>query len=259
MCKLLISLFSSFNKIFSSKILLYFISCLSILTVIFIFFKGLEDNIKSEKPIQGQISLFEFFIVIFVILTVIVLITIIMANYYKSKYEVKTLETIFTTEKLELLQNIRNKVLIGLENINNLHNADFQETKLLYGTTNPNSTLEFFPSEIKNEIQNEIKNKSIFTLIEIAYQDPTETNPTKLSKSLKIPPSTLSREIKKLISLNYLESYISDSVMQDTRFKNFKITEKGFILLMNLKNALNITINQIKVRNGEKSLYSDLN
>ncbi|UCG04121.1 MAG: winged helix-turn-helix transcriptional regulator, partial [Candidatus Heimdallarchaeota archaeon] len=99
-----------------------------------------------------------------------------------------------------------------------------------------------------------IRKNTIFTLIEIAYQDPTETNPTKISKSLNIPPSTLSREIKKLITLNYLETYLSDVVMLDTRLKNFRVTEKGVIFLMNLKDALNITIAHLNERNNQQSI-----
>jgi DNA-binding MarR family transcriptional regulator len=181
---------------------------------------------------------------------------VFIARFYRSKYvDQNPFETnaLFQSNQIEFIKNVRNKVIIGLENVNQDLNLEFQKIPLLNSDSTPKSTLDFFPSEIKQELQSKIKSKTIFTLIEIAYQDPTETNPAKISKSLNVPPSTLSREIKKLISLNYLQPYISDVVMLDTRLKNFQITEKGFIFLQNLKNALNSTIAQFKEREIEKN------
>jgi DNA-binding MarR family transcriptional regulator len=180
-----------------------------------------------------------------------------MARSYRSKYKnqyYSNTNTLFPSTEVEFLKLIRNKIAIGLENIHNTTTSTFQNINPLTNSSTPSTMFDFFPSEIKQELQTKIRNNTIFTLIEIAYQDPTETNPTKISKSLNIPPSTLSREIKKLVTLNYLETYLSDVVMLDTRLKNFKITEKGLIFLLNLKNALTITIAHLKERNNQRSI-----
>ncbi|MFW9991587.1 MAG: hypothetical protein ACFFD4_05975 [Candidatus Odinarchaeota archaeon] len=180
--------------------------------------------------------------------------TVIIARFYLSKYKNQynsNTTAPFLSNEVEFLKVIRNKIAIGLENIQNTTTLKFQDINLLTNSSTPRAMVDFFPSEIKQELQTKIRNTTIFTLIEIAYQDPTETNPTKLSKTLNIPLSTLSREIKKLITLNYLETYLSDVVMLDTRLKNFKVTEKGFIFLLNLKDALNVTIARLKERNNQ--------
>ena len=91
--------------------------------------------------------------------------------------------------------------------------------------------VEYFPSEIQYELRSEIKGRTVLTLIEIAYQDPSDTNPAKLAKSLNIPLSTLSKEIKKLKRLHYVDTHISNQVVKDARYRNFKITLKGFKFL----------------------------
>ncbi|MHA1947938.1 MAG: hypothetical protein ACW97W_17720, partial [Candidatus Hodarchaeales archaeon] len=82
---------------------------------------------------------------------------------------------------------------------------------------------------------------------EIAYQNPSDTNPAKIAKSLNIPPSTLSKEIKKLKELDYLQTHISTQVVQDARYRNFQITSKGFHFLSLLNTALKVTLNRVKM------------
>lgn len=232
-------------------------SSVIILVTIFLFFQGLSTNIKPELPLSKQTGLFSFLSTFLLIVLIIITFTVIIAKYYRSKYQNlyhSNTNDLFPTDEVEFLKVVRNKITIGLENIRNTTIFEFQDINLLTDPPTPKTMLDFFPSEIKQELQTKIRSNTIFTLIEIAYQDPTETNPTKLSKSLNVPPSTLSREIKKLISLNYLETHFSDVVMLDTRLKNFKITEKGFIFLMNLKNALNVTIAHLKERNNQQSI-----
>ncbi|MFW9906628.1 MAG: hypothetical protein ACFFFH_20135, partial [Candidatus Thorarchaeota archaeon] len=215
------------------------------------------SNIKPELPLKEQKGLFYFLTTFLVISLFIFTFSLIIARYYRSKYKnqyYSNINTLFPSTEVEFLKFIRNKITIGLENIRNTTALPFQDIHLLTNSTTPSTMLDFFPSEIKQELQTKIRNNTIFTLIEIAYQDPTETNPTKLSKSLNIPPSTLSREIKKLITLNYLETYLTDVVMLDTRLKNFRVTEKGYIFLMNLKNALNTTIAHLNKRNNQQPI-----
>lgn len=140
-----------------------------------------------------------------------------ITSYYQSKYEKKGTEAIFQPDKVELLQSVRNKVIIGLQNINNYSFPKLPEELIIIRNVSPETIIDYFSSEIKGELQTEIKGKTTFILIEIAYQDPSRTNPSRLSKNLNIPLSSLSREIKKLVSLNYLETYLSNIVLEDTR------------------------------------------
>ena len=88
--------------------------------------------------------------------------------------------------------------------------------------------------------------RTILILIEIAYQDLSETNPKKLAKSLNIQASTLSKEIMKLKDLHYIESFVSAQVLHDGRYRNYIITQKGFHLLYTLKETLKLTITRLK-------------
>jgi DNA-binding MarR family transcriptional regulator len=105
--------------------------------------------------------------------------------------------------------------------------------------------VEYFPNDIRNDLQSGLKMRTIMTLTEIAYQNPTETNVNELSKILNIPKSTLSDEIKKLINFGYIEHYATPKVIADARYKTYSITSKGFMLLQMIKDALQLTINQI--------------
>ncbi|MFX0087028.1 MAG: hypothetical protein ACFFAU_15325 [Candidatus Hodarchaeota archaeon] len=225
--------------------------CLFIIISIFLFLQGLIKSIKFENPITKQPGLIGYLSTTFVIISILLSFSVLIARYYKLKYgdqNALNKTVLFHSNNIILIKKIRNKVIIGIENVKRDLNLEIQKYYIVKNDSTPKSALDFFPSEIKLELQTKIKSKTIFTLIEIAYQDPTETNPTKISKSLNVPPATLSREIKKLISINYLETHISDAVLQDTRLKNFKITKKGFIFLLNLKNALDCTITHFKER-----------
>ncbi|MHA2317747.1 MAG: hypothetical protein ACXAC6_08365 [Candidatus Hodarchaeales archaeon] len=201
----------------------------------------------SSKP---DTSLAEFLTVVFVLalLTVIIVTnTLLISRFYRFKYKYNRNSEIFHSTEVTFLQTIRNKVVVGLDNIK----TDFPEkspAKALPIISNTSTMLDYFPSDMRSEINVKIKGKTIFTLIEIAYQDPMETNPTNISRSLNIPPSSLSREIKRLISLNYLETHVSDIVLNDARYRNFRITPKGFYFLSHLNNALKMTIDRLKSR-----------
>ncbi|MFX0149826.1 MAG: hypothetical protein ACFFAJ_03505 [Candidatus Hodarchaeota archaeon] len=161
----------------------------------------------------------------------------------------------FESKKINFLKSIREKVVIGLDNIKFEFIEESQDLPYLEAPTSVTSMVEYFPTDIRNELRIEIKGRTVLTLIEIAYQDPSETNPVKLAKSLNIPVSTLSKEIKKLVELEYVESVISSQVIQDGRFRNFKITSKGFSFLSILNNALRMTINRLKEKQNEFNEY----
>lgn len=204
----------------------------------------------SSKNNPSLAPLADLITVIFVLALLTVIITLnvfLISRFYRFKYFNNHSSEIFHSTEIDFLQTIRNKVVVGLDNIKDDLPASYPE-KALPSVSTTSTMLDYFPSNMRNEINAKIKGKTIFTLIEIAYQDPTETNPSSISRSLNIPPSSISREIKRLVSLNYLETHVSDIVLHDGRFRNFKITPKGFYFLSQLNHALKMTINRLKSR-----------
>ncbi|MFX1252152.1 MAG: hypothetical protein ACFFCZ_11150 [Promethearchaeota archaeon] len=198
---------------------------------------GPYTNLFENLPTQ----LFGFFLSVFVILG-----AVFSYFLYQTKFKQGSVVDLLQSNKYEFLQTIRHKVIIGLDNIQAEFITESHTIPSLDAAPVPTSIVEYFPSTIRDELQQDIKGRTVLTLIEIAYLDPSETNPAKLAKSLNIPPSTLSKEIKKLVDLEYVETYISAQVLQDARFRNFKITPKGFTFLSILDNALKITIGRLK-------------
>ncbi|MFX1513949.1 MAG: hypothetical protein ACFFCQ_15300 [Promethearchaeota archaeon] len=166
----------------------------------------------------------------------------------------ETFVALMQSSKTEFLKNIRHKVIIGLDNIKTDFIADSKDIPQLEAVTQA-SMVEYFPSSIRNDLRSEMKGRTVLTLIEIAYQDPKETNPTKLAQSLKIPTSTLSKEIKKLVDLQYVEAFVSTQILQDARYRNFAITSKGFMFLSTLNEALQITIDRLKEKEIGEDTY----
>ncbi|MFX0206474.1 MAG: hypothetical protein ACFFDT_10855, partial [Candidatus Hodarchaeota archaeon] len=246
----MISSYGSNHSVSIKKMVFQLVISSSIIIVaIFLIILSSSIIMQSNKLLKEQISFIEFLSTLIGVILILISNMFIIKNYYRSKYKNNDTQGIFQTDKIEFLQSVRNKVIVGLENIRTDVRYRNQDPKILPLSSTPVTMLEHFSPEIQCEIQTEIKGKTIFTLIEIAYQDPSETNPTRLSKSLHIPLSSLSREIKKLISLNYLKPHVSRVVLHDGRLKNFTITPKGFDFLSNLNNALKITIDRLKSTN----------
>lgn len=159
-------------------------------------------------------------------------------------------EDVFPPDQIESLKPLYHKLIVGLENIQTTSLPEPVTVTLLEP---PKSVelVEYFPSDIKDDLVSGLKGRTILTLIEIAYQDPTETNLVKLAQSLDVPVSTLSKEIKRLNDLNYVETFVSPKVLHDARYKNYIITPKGFKFLFILKEALSITISRLKETRGD--------
>ncbi|NHJ39926.1 MAG: winged helix-turn-helix transcriptional regulator [Asgard group archaeon] len=152
------------------------------------------------------------------------------------------------TDHIEKIKTIRQKVEIGIENINN-NCSWFPETNLISETTIPfenNPIFHFYSSNFLNELKYEISGRTVIVLIEIACQNPIETNPKKIAKRVGIPVSTISNEIRKLIDLNYIKSYISNQVLLDARKRNYTITKKGCEFLLALNDVLKTTLKQVQ-------------
>jgi DNA-binding MarR family transcriptional regulator len=99
---------------------------------------------------------------------------------------------------------------------------------------------------IRNDIISGLKGRMILTLIEIAHQYPAEANHASLCKKLDIPPSTLSNQIKKLVTLDYLENSISPKNLHDARYRNYRITMKGISFLHSFKKVLDLSIKNVE-------------
>ncbi|MFX1424643.1 MAG: right-handed parallel beta-helix repeat-containing protein [Promethearchaeota archaeon] len=159
-------------------------------------------------------------------------------------------EEVFPSDQIERLKPLYHKLIVGLENT---QTTSLPEPVTITLLEPPDSVelVEYFPSEIKDDLVSGLKGRTILTLIEIAYQDPSETNLVKLAQSLDVPLSTLSKEIKRLNDLKYVETFVSPKVLYDARFKNYIITPKGFKFLFILKEALRITISRLKETRGD--------
>jgi parallel beta-helix repeat protein len=152
------------------------------------------------------------------------------------------------SDKLEFLRPLYHKVIIALENVQLGMITEQDSTPLLEPRELTSLSVDYFPANIQKDLRLKLKGRTVLTLIEIAYQDPEVMNPVKLAHILNIPPSTLSNDIKRLIDLGYLESYISSQVMEDGRFRTYSITLKGVSFLRILKGALELSIKQAKTQ-----------
>lgn len=247
-----------FRRIYDSFLNMGIINQVLSSTVVFIITGYLIGNFllqpltvtsKSDKSLAGFVEFLTIMSILTLLVTIITMNAYLIAKYYQSKYPESHTREIFYSTDIVFMQGIRNKVVVGLDNIRGNIQENYS-VKPLPSVSSSSTMLDHFPSDMRNEISSKIRGKTIFTLIEIAYQDPTKTTPSNISKSLNIPPSSLSREIKRLVALNYLETHVSDIVLQDGRLRNFKITPKGFYFLSRLNNALKITIDRLKLREG---------
>lgn len=185
-------------------------------------------------------------VITFIIITGILILLGFGIFQYQAKFRQKTFLQVIQSEKHEWIKLLSQKVVIGLDNIKNSFVEELPDSFSNESLSLSSSVIDLFPMNIRYDLQHNIKGRTILTLVEIAYQNPSETNPSKISKSLNIPLSTLSKEIKKLIDLNYVESYLTNQMILDARFKSFNITPKGFKLLLSLDKVLKITIDRSK-------------
>ena len=169
--------------------------------------------------------------------------------YYTTKIQKSSFASYFQLDRPAFLREINQKLAIGLDNIKSGFIEEPLELPSMdkFSVIEPTSMIDYFPSDFQYDLRSEIKGRTILTLIEIAYQNPKDTNPAKIAKSLNIPPSTLSKEIKKLKDLDYLQTHISRQVVEDARFRNFEITTKGFHFLSLFNTALKVTISRVRM------------
>ncbi len=158
----------------------------------------------------------------------------------------KSILQVIQSEKQEWLTALSHKIIIGLDNIKSEFIEEIPQITDVKTISLTTSIVDIFPQNLRHDLQHNMKGRTVLTLIEMAYLGPHETTPTKIAKSLNIPLSTLSKEIKKLETTGYVETYLTTQMLQDARLKNFVITKKGFELLSNLDTALKIAIERLR-------------
>ncbi|MFW9993298.1 MAG: hypothetical protein ACFFD4_14740 [Candidatus Odinarchaeota archaeon] len=166
---------------------------------------------------------------------------------YEKRSEQETFMRFLQTSKIDILTVIKHKVTIGLDNIRNeqLESSSLGEITCLDTGISSSSVIGYFPADIGKELRSTIKGRTVLTLIEIAYQKDESRNPVKIARNLNINPSTVSKDIKLLVDLQYLETQVSEQVLRDGRYRNFRIAPKGFTFLSALSNALDAAISRL--------------
>ena len=191
---------------------------------------------------------------LYIVIPVLIISTSSAISLFIYQYRLKKQYSLsfLKTNQTDKIRELNQKVIIGLDNIKdeNKFISEISSTSSEAISLENGSTAQYFSSSFHNELKSEIRGRTVLVLIEIAYQNPSETNPVKIAEGVGIPLSTLSKEIKRLITLNYIETHVSNQVLLDARYRNFKITSKGFEFLNILNRILKNTISQIQYRNG---------
>ncbi len=208
----------------------------------------ISDDTFIMKSIRDGSSGFVIQLIVFSVVIVSVVGMGLGYVLYKTRFKrQETIEEFFQSEQIESLKVFYHKIIVGLENIKNLGLPEAEEIpKLPPAPVDQPYLVDYFPSDIRHDLQSSLKVRTILTLTEIAYQNPSETNLVQLSKILNLPTSTLSSELKKLEELGYIEYYVSTKVLEDARYRTYCITSKGVTLLSMLKEALHLTIIRLR-------------
>jgi parallel beta-helix repeat protein len=212
-----------------------------------IFSKSAIRNI-GNKPTNFDLQILLLSSII--VLSVSVGIYLYLTRVKKQDFEAEEPFTNYiVSEQIDEIKPLYHKIVVGLENIQQTTLPETTITPLLKAEE-PVTLIEILPPEIKDDLIHGLKWRTIQTLIEIAFQAPTETNVVRLAQYLTIPRSTLSKEIKTLTNLHYIESFVSTKTLRDARYKNYKITPKGYKLLFTLKEAFRIALDRLREKEG---------
>lgn len=201
---------------------------------------SIDNRLSSNFPVY-------LYILIPLLLTLGVVVSLV---FYRFKSRTDYIIDLQNIEQESMIKTLNHKIIIGLDNVK----TDFKHLGIdlsLGENIHPEngSIIHYFPTSFQSELKSEIKGRTVMVLIEIAYQNPINTNPVKIAEGIGIPLSTTSKEIKKLVRLNYIEDHISNQVLLDARYRNFRLTTKGFEFLNILNTVLKNTLNQFQERN----------
>jgi len=191
----------------------------------------------------------DFIIQIFTLLAAGILITCLGYFWLRFRSEKpKNFYEWIQSAQLDFLKTIHQKVVTALDNISlaTIKTGIIPEAieTPTIDIAEETTLIQYFPSDFRDDLKNEMKGRTVLTLIEIACQYPNETNPTNLSRILNIPPSTLSEDIKRLIKFEYIDHHAE--ISRDARYRIYSITPKGYRFLYTMKSALEISIIRLK-------------
>ena len=200
-----------------------------------------------------QLSLLLIILLFINFLTVLVISSVIYTrNKNKKKYKTETLflsDKLVTFEKIRLLRALYHKTLIGIEQVQKIlyQNNSKQEIENKIALEMAKNTIitNLYPEDIQIEMKSQLKGRTILILVELAFQGPMKSNTKLISNTLQIPQPTVTKELKRLLELKYIKSFVNTNVLEDNRFKYFTVTEKGLIFLHLLKETLSLTLLQL--------------
>ena len=209
----------------------------------------------SEKPFNvknGNENLFVN-IILFLSLSFIAITGTAILFYSKSKTSNnQTFTEIVSLFSANNLRSFFNKIIVGIENAK-LELIDETRMGTEIAEINEYTALaNIYPDNLKNDMKSFIKGKSVLILTEIAYQPLVNSHSAYISDILDIPRQTVSDEIKRLLQLQYLTPVVNQTTLLDARFKYYKLTTKGILLLHLLKESIRVTLMQVH-REGELS------
>ena len=146
------------------------------------------------------------------------------------------------------MRSLYHKIIIGLENTRKIF--DSNGSKEAIQQIEPRKISSFvavnhiFPPDIRKEMKDEIKGRTILVLIEIAFQSPIKSNLVCIAEILSISVPTASRDLKKLLDNQYINEISTNESLLDTRYKFYSLTAKGYLFLHLLKESISITLMQ---------------
>ncbi|MHA2339099.1 MAG: WD40 repeat domain-containing protein [Candidatus Hodarchaeales archaeon] len=218
---------------------------------------GITDRDEFGFPLfliieNPESNVIEFFIIIFSILSIIG-IGLYLSRNKGSPIQENLLLQLSEPENIKNLRMLYQKVVIGIENSKQDWKTDYPDEEiefLIQHQTNDYTTsIDVFPPDIQTDLKSELRGRSILILIELAYKYPEQAHVLSIAEGLKIPRSTISFEIKKLVFLQYIRQVQDLNSLQDTRYKFYSLTPKGIIFLNLLKESLSLNIHRMKIEN----------
>ena len=144
-----------FHSLNRGKVLQTISFSLVMIVTIFLFLQGLINSIKFENPITKQPGLIGYFSTTFVIVSILLTFSVLIARYYKSKYgDQNALDTkaLFHPNNITLIKKIRNKIIIGIENVKQDLNLEIQESYTIQNDSTPNSALLYTGFPFQNTL-----------------------------------------------------------------------------------------------------------
>ena len=210
--------------------------------------KSFEDfhEVSGRFSIDNRISTDPIDLTVYLLLLASITVLGVSIWKYRPILQQTSILQKIQSEKHAWLTALSHKIIIGLDNIKSEFIEDIPQVTEIKPVSLSASIADVFPLDLRHDLQHRMKGRTVLTLIEMAYLGPHATTTTKISKNLNIPLPTLSKEIKKLETAGYVETYLTPQMLHDARFKNFVITKKGFRLLLNLDVALKIAIDRLK-------------